>query len=242
MSDDTAVYNLGEVEAPAAPARRKPQTPVATPVRPAGTAAARAAAIRNTPPSPAVRPIDAFTDSLELFVPGTGQLLRGRWSDGFAVLAAAGFLGTMAWAIWNTMDRIAGTLTVLGYTAAGGIYALAAIYICLGGLHATNLLYGTVRGPERGHPVVTGLASGLLPGWGQLINRQPAKAATFVLGLWGVGLLWLLASPWTIALLDTYGLTFRPGFDALSHPGVRWTAPVVLWALSIYDAVATSRR
>ncbi len=242
MSDDTAVYNLGEVEAPAAPTQRKPQTPVATPVRPAGTAAARAAAIRNTPPSPAVRPIDAFTDSLELFLPGSGQLLRGKWSDGFAVLAAAGFLGTLAWAIWTTMDRIAGTLSVLGFTPAAGIYALAVIFILFGGLHATNLLYGTVRGPERGHPVVTGLASAVVPGWGQLINRQPAKAATFVLGLWGVALLWVLASPWTIALFDTYGLTFRPGFDVLSHPAVRWTVPGVIWVLAVYDAVATSRR
>lgn len=242
MSDDTAVYNLGEVEAPAAPVQAKPPSPAAAPVRPAGTAAARAAAIRNTPPAPAVRPIDAFTDSLELFLPGSGQLLRGKWSDGFAVLAATGFLATLTWAIWSTMDRIAGTLNALGFTAAGGVYALAAIYICLAGLHAANLLYGTVRGPERGHPLVTGLASAVVPGWGQLINRQPAKAATLVAGLWAVGMIWLLGSSWTIALFDNYGLTFRPGFDVLAHPAVRWTAPVVLWTLSIYDAVATSRR
>ncbi len=238
MSDDTAVYNLGEVEPAAAAA--KPQIRPASAIPAIAGAAARATARATVAPS--TRPVDALTDSLELFVPGTGQLLRGRWSDGFAVLAASGFLVAMGWAIWGTMDRLAATLTALGYTAAAGVYALAMIYVCLAMLHAGNVLYGTTRGPERAHPIVSGVASALIPGWGQLINRQPAKAATFVAGLWIVGLVWLLASPRTAALFDTYGLTFRPGFDLFSKPAVLWTAPVVLWALSIYDAVATSRR
>ena len=234
MSDDTAVYNLGEVEPAAAAAQPQIRAAPVMPVTARATARAIAA--------PSTRPVDAITDSLELFVPGIGQLLRGRWSDGFSVLAGTGFLVALAWAIWETLDRVAATLTALGYTAAGGVYALAMIYVCLAGLHAGNVLYGTTRGSERAHPAVAGAASALIPGWGQLINRQPAKAAAFVAGLWIVGLAWLLGSPWVVALFDTYGLTFRPGFDVLSSQVVLWTVPIVLWALSIYDAVATSRR
>jgi len=230
MSETTATYDLGEMQpAPAAP-RQNPAIRIA----PGSSVGARAIA--------ATRPVDAITDSLELFVPGTGQLFRGRWSDGFSVLAGTGFLVALSWAIWETLDRLAATLTALGYSAAGGVYALAMIYVCLAGLHAGNVLYGTTRGPQRAHPIVSGVASALIPGWGQLLNRQPAKAATFIAGLWAVGIAWLLASPWIVALFDTYGLTFRPGFDLISSPIVLWTAPIVLWALSIYDAVATSRR
>jgi TM2 domain-containing membrane protein YozV len=227
MGDETAVYNLGEVEA--AVAAEKPQIRVVP-------------ANRQVHSVSRVRPIDAFTDSLELFIPGAGQLLRGRWSDGLAVLTATGFLLALAWAIWGTLDRLAATLTALGYGAAGGVYALAMVYVGLAGIHAGNVLYGTTRGSQRAHPIAAGLASALIPGWGQLINRQPTKAALFVAGLWAVGIAWLLASPWIVTLLDTYGLAFRPGFEQISSPLVLYTAPLVLWTLSIYDAVATSRK
>jgi TM2 domain-containing membrane protein YozV len=185
---------------------------------------------------------DTIADSLELFVPGSGQLLRGRWSDGLSVLTGTGFLFALAWAIWETLDRLSVTLTALGYSAQGGVYALALIYACLAGLHAGNVLYGTTRGSVRAHPVIAGLTSVLIPGWGQLLNRQPAKAAAFIAGLWIVGIAWLLASPWTVAWFDAQGLAFRPGFEVFSSPAVLWTAPIVLWVLSIYDAVATARR
>ena len=89
--------------------------------------------------------------------------------------------------------------------------------------------------------VIAGLASALFPGWGQLLNRQPAKAAMFVAGLWIVGIAWLLAAPGTGAWLAAQGLVARPGFELLYSPGVLWTAPILLWALSVYDAVATAR-
>ncbi len=231
MQDETAVYDLGEVQRAAPAAREKTQIRIAS-----GAPASNRAAGATT------RPIDAMTDSLELFLPGTGQMLRGRWSDGFAVFAGAGFLTAMAWAIWETLDRLAATMVALGYTPAFGVYALAMLYVCLAALHAGNVLYGTSRGPERAHPAAAGIASALIPGWGQLINRQPAKAATFVAGLWAAGMIWLLASPWTTELFDTYGLAFRPGFDKLGAPAVLYTVPIVIWALSIYDAISTSRR
>lgn len=231
MSNETAVYDLGEVLPGSAAATRSTQ-PRAAPRVLAPAAAATA---------PSRRSFDTIADSLELFVPGTGQLLRARWSDGLSVLTGTGFLIALAWAIWETMDRLSATLTALGYPAQGGVYALGLIYACLAGLHAGNILYGTTRGSVRAHPVIAGFASALFPGWGQLLNRQPAKAALCVAGLWTVGIAWLLAAPWTGAWFAAQGLAVRPGFELLSSPGVLWTAPIVLWVLSVYDAVATAR-
>ncbi len=229
MSNETAVYDLGVVDPVSASATRN--------TRPRAAPGMSATALAEPPR----RSFDTIADSLELFVPGAGQLLRARWSDGLSVLTGTGFLIALAWAIWETLDRLSATLTTLGYPAQGGVYALGLIYACLAGLHAGNVLYGTTRGSARAHPVIAGFASTLIPGWGQLLNRQPAKAATFVAGLWTVGIAWLLASPWTAAWFDAQGLVFRPGFEVLSSPAVLWTAPIVLWVLSVYDAVATAR-
>jgi hypothetical protein len=62
------------------------------------------------------------------------------------------------------------------------------IYVCLAGLHAGNILYCTICESERAHPIVSGVAEALLPGWGQRLNRQPAKAFTFVARLWAIGI------------------------------------------------------
>ena len=191
--------------------------------------------------APSRRSFNTIADSLELFVPGAGQLLRARWSDGLSVLTGAGFLIALAWAIWETLDRLSATFTALGYPPQTGVYALGLIYACLAGLHAGNVLYGTTREPARAHPALAGFASALFPGWGQLLNGQPAKAAMFVAGLWTVGIAWLLAAPWTDTWLAAQGLAVRPGFELLSSPGVVWTAPIVLWVLSVYDAVVTAR-
>lgn len=235
MSEDTAVYDLGEVEQ--SPAARVSPRLRATPLT-APSASRRAPATRAV----GIRPIDAITDSLELFVPGTGQLLRAQWSDGLFALSVTGCLVALAWAVWETQDRLSGALTALGYSSHGAVYALALIYAGLAGIHAGNVLSGTTRGPGRAHPAIAGVASALLPGWGQLLNRQPAKASAFIVGLWIVGFTWLLASPGTVALFETQGIAFRPGFAALSSSIVVWTVPIVLWVLSVYDAVATSRR
>lgn len=224
MPDESAVYDLGTVEfereklAESAPSERQRTAPRTRP-RPI------VAAPRGS--------FDTIANSLDLFVPGCGRLLRTQWSDGLFLLSSSGFLVAMGWAIWETQSRLPGTLEALGLPAQGGLFGLALLYACFAALHAGTVLCGATYGSNCAHPVIAGIASTLLPGWGQLLNRQPIKAAAFVAALWIVGFVWLLAS---------HGWTARPGFELISSPVVLWTLPAVLWAVSIYDAVATARR
>ena len=230
MSRDPSVYDLGAVDdiAPgSAEATYKP--PVFAP--------------RNEETvAPAHRLIDAIADSLGLFVPGAGQLVRGHWSDGLFVLSSTTFLLTLGWAIWTSLERLPGTLSALGWVPHGGLYALGMIYVGLAWIHAGNLLYSTSRGPARTAPVVAGCASALMPGWGQLLNRQPLKASLIVAGLWVTGLTWLLGSSWVSNLFASQGVTLRWGVELFSSPAIMWTAPIVLWALAVLDAASTAAR
>ena len=230
MSNDTAVYDLGVVDSAPSPDDRDP-TGVSTRVRRKAAPAA---------PAPVRRPLEAIADSLELFAPGGGHLLRARWSDGLFVMSATGLLVALAWAIFATLERLPDSLSALGLPAHGAIYFLAGLYVCLAVLHAGNVLYGTSRGSSRVHPAAAGFASAIFPGWGQLLNSQPTKAASFVVAVWIVGVLWLLTSPWSAPWLEAQGVGLREGLGALSSPAVLWTVPAVLWALSVYDAVASS--
>ena len=225
MTDNTTIYDLGAVDPAPAEAFPKPQR--------------RGASATSAPPR---RPLDAVADSLSLFVPGSGQLLRAAWSDGLFVLSAAGFLVALAWAVLETLDRLPETLSLLGLPSHGAVYALGAIYVGLAWVHSGNILYSTSRGQGPAHPAIAGAASALIPGWGQVFNGQPAKAAAFVGALWAVGLVWLLTSPWVTAVLAAQGVGLRPDLHSLASPAIRWTLPAVLWALSVYDAVATARR
>ena len=237
MSNQSSVYDLGVVDT--AVLEQAPVVERSTAVDQAR--ASRPRAIQRTQ-VPERRLLDTIADSLELFCPGVGQLCRARWSDGLFALSVIGFLLSLGWATWETLDRLPATLAALSLPPHAGVYALAAIYACVASLHTANVLYGTSRCSARAHPVSAGCASLLVPGWGQLLNRQPAKASAFVAGLWSVGFAWLLASPWIEALFQTQGVALRGGLEVLSSPVLLWTATAVLWALSVYDAVASARR
>ena len=229
MSQDTAVYDLGVVQsndegrARPTPIRQVPQPP-------AGEVAA------------AESSFDPLLNSVELFVPGAGQLLRGRWADGLFVLSTVGFVTTLGWAIWQSSWRLPETLTALGLPAQGAVYALTMLYILLAVLHTGNVLYGPTGTRVRWHPVIPGIASLIVPGWGQLLKGQRIKAAAFTFGLWSIGALWLLSLPGLGAWLATQGGASPPDLGFLASQTARWIAPAVLWSLAVYDAVATARQ
>lgn len=229
MSQDTAVYDLGVVQSDAG-GRARPTPIRQVPQPPAGQAV-------EAEPS-----FDPVLNSIELFLPGAGQLLRGRWADGLFVLSTVGFITTLGWSIWHSSWRLPETLAALGLPVQGAVYALTMLYVLLAVLHTGNVLYGPTGTRVRWHPVIPGIASLIVPGWGQLLKGQRIKAAAFSFGLWSIGALWLLDAPGLESWLASQGGASTPDLGFLATQTARWIAPAVLWSLAVYDAVATSRR
>ena len=224
MDNRSLVYDLGSLE-PAPPLR-----PVAAP---------------QTVAEPAAKPPAGFDwrGSLSLFLPGSGRLLGGRTASGLFFICSLGFLVALGWAVLATIDRLSGTLEVLGYARAASVWALAVIYVAAATLHVANLL-GAERTAFAGrpHPAVAGIASLLVPGWGQVLNGDRIRAASFVGMLWVGAAAWILAAPQTAALFESLRLYMPDGIALLASPAVRWTVPPVVWALAVYDAVSSATK
>ena len=203
----------------------------------------RPVAAPQTAAEPAAKPPAGFDwrGSLSLFLPGSGRLLRGQPALGLFFICSLGFLVTLGWAVLTTIDRLSGTLEVLGYARAASVWALAVIYVAAAALHVANLLGGE-RTAGRPHPAVAGIASVLVPGWGQVLNGDRIRAAVFVGMLWVGAAAWILAAPQTAALFESLRLYMPDGIALLASPAVRWTVPPVVWALAIYDAVSSANK
>lgn len=183
-----------------------------------------------------------FGPTLSLFLPGAAPMIRGRISRGLFFVSSAGFLVTMTWAILATVGRLAATFELFGSPRATGIWALGVVYLAAASLHLGSVL-SQERPDERDsalHPVMTGMASALVPGWGQLLNGNRRRAALFVGGLWVAGASWILVSPQLQLLMDSVGVYLPVGWQLFTSPAVRWILPAVIWTLSVYDAVTTS--
>ena len=111
MSQDVRVYDLGNTSAesvlgpdptPTIPELRPPFATVQQPISPRPVRA----------PNEGIGP-DALR-SLSLFLPGVSQIVRGQVSLGLFYLSSLAFLGSLSWAILNTLDRISPTLELLG--------------------------------------------------------------------------------------------------------------------------------
>jgi hypothetical protein len=241
MHDEAEVYDLGDLEAQGQP-RRQPQP--------------QAAGLASVPPprarrAPAVRPasyephVPRWPVGLALFVPGGGHIASGRVSTGLGFLAAAGFLVTLAWALLNTLDRLGRTLALFELPPEAGVWALAALCVAVALLHVFNVVGASpgAAGERVGapHPVVAGVASAIVPGWGQALSGHRVSAALFLTGCWIAAASWLLVSAPVQGLLDAQGLYLPRWLALIGSAPVRWTLPAVLWILAVYDAVVRAR-
>lgn len=241
MSQDMTVYDLGEIgsesktsrarssefaDQVAAPHSRRPDFRVRDP--------------RPQPPGPSL----AIPRTLAIFLPGSGQMLRGELSKGLFFVSSIGLLAALAWAIYHTLDRLGPTLGVLGFRPEGGVWALAALYGAAASLHLGSVFSAAQERGGQGvaaglHPVAAGIASALIPGWGQLLKGHRLRAVGFLAGCWIVGAAWLLVTPPVQALLAEQNLFMPPALVWFCSPLVRWTAPAVIWTLAIYDATVS---
>lgn len=232
MNDHSHVYDVGSLDP--------------TPVRSETDAVmhpTKTAPLRTATPRPVVHRRPAFdpAGTLSLFAPGTGNLVRGEFAVGLFFLSSLAFMASLGWALVVTLDRITATLRVLDFPGAPALWALTGVFVVAGGLHMTSILAANPHvEPRAPHPVVAGVASAIVPGWGQILNGSYKRACLFLASLWLIAAIWILASPAVHASLASLRLFIPPEILLFCSPAVRFTAPAVVWALSIYDAAATA--
>ena len=250
MRRDDDVYDLGEVDH-GAPRPVFSGSPLAAEQFEEGRPGTRRRPLRavrqNSPPAAAVGP--ALAGSLSIFVPGLGQLIAGQLAWGLFYLTGIGFCAAAIWAVFKTLDRLVPTLRLLdvpsaALTATVGSLALLTMLLHLAAvLHAHAIASDDGRTPP--HPLVAGISSLIIPGWGQLLAGHRTRAALFLGGVWILGTAWLVVTPTGTQLLARLGLTLPSALRDGSGPVAMLAAPLALWAIAVYDAAAgaaTERR
>jgi hypothetical protein len=244
MNDEAAVYDLGEVKLDDMRPRKMPSSVASHPRH--RRRELRGNAVGDAGSSSIQK---AWPVSFALFIPGAGHILRGEFRRGMFYLASMGFLGALCWAVLATLDRLSATFTVLGLPPEIGLWALGVIFILAAITYVGSVCgavpSGTPSDPLKApRPLVSGIASLLIPGWGQALVRHRVRTALFLSGCWLVGGAWILVSPPVQALIDSQGLYLPRALVLLGSPLVRWTLPAILWTLAVYDAAfqATWRR
>jgi TM2 domain-containing membrane protein YozV len=231
MTRDENIYDLGEVELD------KPRA-----------AFGRISGVpRHVPPRRPVRADaagvgPALAGSLSIFVPGLGQMIAGEIGWGLFYLTGVGFCAATLWAVLATLDRLVPTLRLLEVPPeflilAVGTLAGLAVTLHLGAvLHAQLLAVG--REPHPPHPFVAGLASLLIPGWGQLLAGHRRRAMLFLTGVWLLSVAWLLVTPPGMRVLARLNFALPAALRDGWGPIVMLSAPLVLWVIAVYDGAA----
>ena len=185
-----------------------------------------------------------LSGSLSLLLPGTGQIVLGRPTLGLFYVAQLGLMVALGWAVLETLERTAPLLTLFGYPVAVAFWLIGAAYVVAGLLYLSNVLTATEGAEDHpaasASPVLSGAASLIVPGWGQILNGTRVRAAIYLTALLCLVALGATIHPWSRALLDLHGL-YLPYWPAVDHaPTLRWTIPLLVWALAVYDAAATA--
>jgi hypothetical protein len=263
MSQDHAVYDLGEVDH-AAPApvsatavASNPGLPVedvvgsaAAEVRRAAVAPASPTRVTRQParprPSRVARgwqPGPGLTGSLSVIFPGTGQIVAGEAGIGLFLIAAAGFVAAVGWAVLATFDRMIPTLELLEMPASWPMWSLVGLFACAAAIHVFGAVHAQGLGvhyePARTpHPVVSGIASAILPGWGQLLNGHRVRAALLLAGVWLLAAMALLVSAPVHPAIQELTATAAATVPLKLGRGILITVAAVGWSLAVYDGVA----
>jgi len=231
MRADQEVYDLGVVES------GKP-SPVFTGVR----GAPKITHIRRERPEPpGVRP--GLAGSLSMFLPGLGQMVTGEIAWGAFYLTWMAWCAACLWAVLNSLDRIGPTLRVLDLppeilAIAVGTLALLTVTLHLSAVDHAQAQAAVWDSRFAAHPLVAGLASLVLPGWGQLLAGHRRRATLFLGSVWILVSAWLIVTPRGMQVLARLGLAVPQAMRDGWGPVVMLSAPVVLWVIAVYDAAA----
>lgn len=230
-----SIYDLGEVRVPrSAPTVRQPS--VKRPA-PAPRSSNLQAVSRSTWSSPVLVP-----SSVTLLVPGGGHLLQGRFKSGIALLGSAIFLGAAMAGMVAGLPRLWKAAGALGLPPEASLWALGGFAGLLVGIQVVSVLsvrsYGSAARPL--HPAISCAASGLVPGWGQILNGDLVRGGLFLLAGWMTAATWMLASTPFQQFLDAYRLHLPELLSAWSAEPTCWALTAALWPLAVYDAGASA--
>jgi hypothetical protein len=190
-----------------------------------------------------------IASTLSLFVCGAGQAYNGQWKLGILlflteVLAAAGHWSVVM--LWPVVKDLGGIFAVgeweifVFLAVADFLLIFFLLYNVAQAYHQAEMERGTFQGFRM--PLLSGLASLAIPGWGQLLNAQLGKALFF--------LFCILAEVYvgTLLMLSPF-LRFAADLD-LDRLLVRRSSQVgagivlfgaLVWILSAYDAYLVAR-
>ncbi len=202
-------------------------------------------------PSPTLRsrassganPFSAST--LSLFLCGAGQIYNQQGKLGALMMLMEILAAAANWAliqIWPSVVEMGGLFGVTEWQLVQGIAAADFLVIVLiaAGVYQAYSQAEAESGGYAGsdNPFLSGLASLVVPGWGQLANAQPGKAVVFFFSLLTGAYVAVLmkSSPFMKILksVDPTGiLTSKVETAAMGILG----AAVVMWILAVYDAV-----
>ena len=185
--------------------------------------------------------------TMSLLVCGAGQVFNGQLKLGILLLLVEAIFVIGHWALIGSWSSLQAFGEVAGVGEAGLLIGVAAFDFLMV-LFIPAVVYQAYKRAESEHgsyegmrsSVLPGVASLLLPGWGQLLNAQIGKAVFFLFSM--------LSAVWVAAFL-----VYTPILSALSGSmgeaamqravsgGVGiLIAAVMMWVLNIYDAVLVS--
>jgi hypothetical protein len=240
MNPDLSVFDLGNADAAT-------EAAATTALDDAAVAGPRPARFKIFERLAWLRPWPGVTRTLSLLVPGAGQLVRGQTTFGLFLLTSSIFLWAFAWSLLETLDRLAGTLVLLDLSIVVVFWTLCGIYALAATLHLTGVLT-SIETPGSGgevvyHPSLTGCASALIPGWGQLLNGDRFRTGLFLASVWIAGGVWIVLSPVATELLSVYLPAVSEWEQAARRPGPLWIArfrvPGIMRALAVYDGASS---
>ncbi len=194
-------------------------------------------AVRNNP-----RALMAST--LSLFCFGAGQIYNRQFKLGVLLLLTE-ILGIVChWSAVATWRSIRETALLFGIAERELVLAAAGadlllVLLALLGIHQAYRRAESDAGAFDGlaNPALSGLASLLIPGWGQLFNGQLGKALCFTFSLLIVAYVTAFAIFTPILTLEDLAAIPQSLRTPNAVGGAAMLALGSLWVLSVYDAI-----
>jgi TM2 domain-containing membrane protein YozV len=191
----------------------------------------------------------AAAGSLSLFVWGLGQLYNGDTRLAALFMVGEALVASFHYLVFKTWAYVKSYAHLFFVSEWELMLYVSSIDLCLIFFMIYNVAQAYRRAEERAgrfegihQPAVSGVASLVVPGWGQMLNGQLGKASFFLFVFLLQIYLWVLFvhSPFyaVVADLDPQGLFQKK--VRLAGMGIL-NLMALSWMLSVYDAFLVAR-